>query len=107
MHTTSTARTWVDEPVDDIDEEIRSERCERHQQELALDDRIVASDACGIERQAEPRIVEDDFGDDRATEDGAEHQREVRQDRKHGIARAIAEHDAQMAEALCPAIVTA
>src|SRR5581483_12235401 len=62
-------RPWVDDDVDEIDEEVGDEHPDDDEEEDPLDHEVVLVRDRAVDLVAEPRVREHDLGDERAGDD--------------------------------------
>ncbi len=87
----SCTQTGIQEDVEHVGQEVEAEHGDGHDEQLPLNERVVASQNALIEGQAQPRVVEDHLGDEGATDDETECHGEGGDAGQDGVAGAVVE----------------
>src|SRR5665213_4377869 len=83
--------TRIEEADQDVDAEVCDEDRDRHEQRAAGDQGIVVAFDGGQDRHAKAWVTEDHLGDQRATDHGAEREREPGELRQHRVTEHVKE----------------
>ncbi len=87
----SCTQTGIQEDVEHVGQEVEAEHGDGHDEQLPLNERVVAGQNALIEGQAQAGIVEDNLGDEGATDDETKRHGEGGDAGQNGVAGAVVE----------------